>query len=69
MAYQCTFPCSDNTGFTPPVVCVVMQAGLFIAGLWGIFLFKELKLGREQLTYWIGGVVLIIGATMLALSK
>lgn len=46
-----------------------MQAGLFIAGLWGIFLFKELRLGREQLTYWIGGIVLIVGATMLALSK
>lgn len=46
-----------------------MQAGLFVAGLWGIFLFSELKLGREQLTYWIGGVVLIVGATMLAVSK
>ena len=46
-----------------------MQAGLFVAGLWGIFLFRELKLGREKLTYWVGGIVLIVGATMLAVSK
>ena len=46
-----------------------MQAGLFVAGLWGIFLFSELKLVREQITYWIGGIVLIAGATLLACSK
>jgi glucose uptake protein GlcU len=46
-----------------------MQAGLFVAGLWGIILFNELKLGREQITYWVGGVVLIAGATLLAFSK
>jgi len=46
-----------------------MQAGLYVAGLWGIILFNELKLVREQITYWIGGVVLIVGAALLAFSK
>ena len=40
-----------------------------MAGLWGIFLFQELKLPREQVIYWIGGLLVVAGATMLAMSK
>ena len=47
----------------------VMQAGIFVGGLWGIYVFKELNLTREKVWYWVGGVVLIGGAVMLALSK
>ncbi|KAK9865045.1 hypothetical protein WJX84_010380 [Apatococcus fuscideae] len=46
----------------------IMQCGLFVGGLWGICLFKELK-GRGQVGYWISGAVLILGASMLAVSK
>ena len=45
-----------------------LQSGLCIAGLWGIILFRELR-GREQVGYWISSVVLIVGATLLTLSK
>lgn len=58
-----------NVSHTPNVLGAVMQAGLFVAGLWGIFLFDELKLVRHRVMYWLGGVVLIVGATMLAVSK
>jgi len=49
-------------------ILYVPQSGLCIAGLWGIILFHELK-GREQIGYWISSVVLIVGATLLTLSK
>lgn len=58
-----------SSGIGLAVAYPIMQAGLFVAGLWGIILFNELKLGREQITYWVGGVVLIAGATLLAFSK
>jgi glucose uptake protein GlcU len=58
-----------SSGVGLAVAYPIMQAGLFVAGLWGIILFNELKLVREQITYWIGGVVLIVGATLLAFSK
>lgn len=44
------------------------QSGLFLSGLIGVIAFHELK-GREQVGYWLSGIVLIAGATMLALSK
>lgn len=58
-----------SSGVGLAVAYPIMQAGLFVAGLWGILLFNELKLVREQITYWVGGVVLIVGATLLAFSK
>jgi len=58
-----------SSGVGLAVAYPIMQAGLYVAGLWGIILFNELKLVREQITYWIGGVVLIVGAALLAFSK
>eukprot|EP01023_Acetabularia_acetabulum_P034007 TRINITY_DN3193_c1_g1_i4.p1 TRINITY_DN3193_c1_g1~~TRINITY_DN3193_c1_g1_i4.p1 ORF type:complete len:241 (-),score=30.77 TRINITY_DN3193_c1_g1_i4:463-1185(-) len=46
----------------------IMQAGLFVGGIWGIFLFGELK-GKYQVFYWISGLVLVGGIVLLTISK
>lgn len=43
----------------------VMQCGLFVAGLWGILLYSELK-GKWQLGFWVPGLFVLLGASMLA---
>lgn len=47
----------------------VMQCGLFIAGLWGIIVFKEIRGRRNLLIYAGSGVILAAGIVLLALSK
>eukprot|EP00884_Botryococcus_braunii_P004675 jgi/Botrbrau1/14208/Bobra.0291s0013.1 len=64
----CSVVAVQDPGVGLAIAYPIMQCGLFVAGLWGIFLHHELK-GREQAGYWFGGVVLIIGATLLASSK
>ena len=46
----------------------LMQCGLFVAGLWGIFLFGEIN-GRSQWIYWVSGVTLAVGAVLLFSAK
>lgn len=43
-----------------------MQAGLFVAGLWGILLYHELYSLVPHLLYWGGGVVLAVGTVLVA---
>eukprot|EP01025_Chloroclados_australasicus_P048575 TRINITY_DN5508_c0_g2_i2.p1 TRINITY_DN5508_c0_g2~~TRINITY_DN5508_c0_g2_i2.p1 ORF type:complete len:337 (-),score=24.00 TRINITY_DN5508_c0_g2_i2:712-1722(-) len=50
------------------VAIPIMQGGLFVAGIWGIFLFGEIK-GNMQIFYWISGAILIAGIVMLTISK
>ena len=51
-----------------PVSCIALQSGLFVGGAIGVLFFHELR-GREQIGYWLSGIVLIAGVTMLAFSK
>lgn len=51
-----------------PIAYPIMQCGLFVAGLWGVLLFGELKSAVAQAVYWAGGGVLIAGSALLALS-
>ena len=46
----------------------VMQCGLFVAGLWGILLYSELR-GKWQLGFWLPGLFVLAGASMLAAAK
>ena len=46
----------------------MMHAGLFIAGMWGIFLFHELH-RKAQPIYWASGAVLMMGVALLVASK
>ena len=46
----------------------MLQCGLFVAGLWGIFLFGEIQ-GPAQRIYWISGICLMAGACLLAYAK
>lgn len=50
------------------VFCIALQSGLFVGGAIGVLFFHELR-GREQIGYWLSGIVLIAGVTMLAFSK
>lgn len=47
----------------------LMQCGLFVAGAWGILLFRELRGVKWQALYWASGAVLLTGAALLAASK
>ena len=46
----------------------IMQCGLLVAGLWGIFAFRELQ-GQAISVYAVSAVVVVTGASMLSLSK
>ena len=44
----------------------LFQSSLFVAGLWGMFLFGELPERAARLTFAVGGAVLTSGAALLA---
>jgi glucose uptake protein GlcU len=46
-----------------------LQCGLFVAGVWGIALFREITGWRALATYWVSGVLLVAGAGLLAAAK
>ncbi len=50
------------------LILLSMRATRFIAGLWGILFFGELRGVRPQLMYWLSGMVLVSGVALLALS-
>lgn len=51
------------------VAMPVMQAGLFVAGLWGICLYREIRGARALAAYWCSGAVLVLGVALLAAAK
>ncbi|PSC71282.1 sugar transport [Micractinium conductrix] len=51
------------------VAMPIMQCGLFVAGLWGIFLFGEIRGGGPLALYWASGGTLVAGAALLAAAK
>jgi hypothetical protein len=46
-----------------------LQCGLFVAGIWGIALFREITGWRALATYWVSGGLLVVGAGLLAAAK
>jgi len=46
----------------------ILQCALFVAGLWGIFVFREIS-GRAIIVFFVAGLILILGAICLALSE
>jgi glucose uptake protein GlcU len=44
----------------------IMQSGLFVAGLWGVLLFGELRAPSAHALYWPGGAALLGGVALLA---
>lgn len=49
------------------VVFPIIQCAIFVAGMWGIFVFGELT-GNPVKVFFASGLVLIIGAIMLSLG-
>lgn len=45
----------------------ILQCGLLIAGVWGIYVFKEVEACKPKIMFWLGGLVLMIGVLMLGL--
>lgn len=43
----------------------IMQAGMFIAALWGMLLYHELHSLVPHLVYWAGGLMLLGGILLL----
>lgn len=43
----------------------ILQCGLLIAGIWGIYFFKEVQNGKAVLVFWIGAAILVIGVVVL----
>jgi hypothetical protein len=42
-----------------------MQCALFISGIWGVFVFKEIVGRRAILAFFVSGAVLLGGAALL----
>ncbi|XP_024534560.1 uncharacterized protein LOC112347631 [Selaginella moellendorffii] len=53
-------------GYT--VAYPIMQCGIFVAGLWGMFLFGEIS-GNAASLFWGSGAMVLIGIVLLALAK
>lgn len=51
------------------VATPIMQCGLFVAGAWGILLFKEIQGAWQLALYWISGATMVLGAALLAAAK
>ena len=51
------------------VAMPIMQCGLFVAGAWGIVLYREVRGPRPLALYWLGGTALVGGAALLAGAK
>lgn len=47
----------------------ILQSSTFVAGLWGIFVFHEMKDPKSRIIYWLSGLLLLAGVTCLALAR
>ncbi|GAQ77997.1 hypothetical protein KFL_000060630 [Klebsormidium nitens] len=47
----------------------ILQSAMFVAGLWGIFVFHEMKDPQARRVYWLSGLSMLVGVSLLALSR
>ncbi|KAL2641894.1 hypothetical protein R1flu_009481 [Riccia fluitans] len=45
----------------------IFQCGIFVAGLWGMLLFEEIS-GTSATSFWISGLLIIVGVALLAFA-
>ena len=62
---QCLFWQFQAFGFA--VAQPIMQCALFVSGLLGIFLFREIQDTKRIFVFFLCGIILIGGAVVLAL--
>lgn len=43
----------------------ILQCGLVVSGVWGIYYFKESQVRSEKVIFWIGAAILMIGVLLL----
>jgi len=46
----------------------ILYCGIFIAGLWGMFLFKEIR-GNAAALYWGSGFLILTGIILLSFAR
>ena len=47
----------------------ILQCSLFFSGLWGIYYFNEMKNPNAVMMFWIGGILLVTGSTVITFSE
>lgn len=49
----------------------IMQSGLFVAGMWGVLCFGEMRGAKAMplLLYWASGAMVFSGSCLLAAAK
>ena len=47
----------------------ILQCAIFVSGVWGVFVFKEIQGTANIYTFFGGGIILISGAIMLAVAQ
>ena len=65
---MCSIVATNDPRVGLSIAYPIMQCGLLVAGLWGIFAFRELR-GRAITVYAVSACVLVAGASMLTLAK
>ncbi len=46
----------------------ILQGAILVSGIWGIYLFKEITHRNTIRVFFVGGITLLLGALLLALS-
>ena len=54
-----------SSGLSYGVAYPIMQCALFVSGIWGVFLFKEIQGTRAIVAFFAFGGILLGGAAML----
>ncbi|CAB9503959.1 expressed unknown protein [Seminavis robusta] len=47
----------------------IMQCAILVSGLWGILVFREITKPTTIRVFWIGGIVLVLGGSLLAMAQ
>ncbi|KAL4859306.1 hypothetical protein ACK3TF_001045 [Chlorella vulgaris] len=66
---MCCIAAVTHSDLGMTVAMPIMQSGLFVAGMWGICLFKEIRGAWALAAYWASGAVLVFGVGLLAAAK
>jgi len=47
----------------------ILQCAILVSGIWGIYVFNEIKSTSAIVVFWIGGAVLLLGGGLLAIAQ
>jgi len=47
----------------------IFQCAILVSGVWGIYVFHEIRETGTIVVFWVGGVILVAGGALLAMSQ